>query len=93
MSLVLEWQLVPASDPDAFKVVRAEVVGNSERVELQIEPGRIWADGFSGREREQTPSRDRLPIYCPQFKIRQEQLTQSGRELGMRLFWNYGKRH
>lgn len=38
---------VPVSNPDAFQVVRAEVVGNPERVELQIEPGRIWADGFS----------------------------------------------
>ncbi len=37
---------VPAENPDAFKVIQAEVTSSSDRVELQIQPGRIWADGF-----------------------------------------------
>jgi hypothetical protein len=38
---------VPAENPDAFKVSQAEVVSNAESVKLTVQPGRIWADGFS----------------------------------------------
>ena len=36
---------VPADMPDAFKVNKAEMVG-SDRVQLTLFPGRIWADGL-----------------------------------------------
>jgi parallel beta-helix repeat protein len=37
---------VPADRPDSFKVIHAEVARNPDRVELEVQPGRIWADGF-----------------------------------------------
>lgn len=37
---------VPAENPDAFKVIQAKVCNNPDRVELQIQPGHIWADGL-----------------------------------------------
>ncbi|MBW4671113.1 MAG: right-handed parallel beta-helix repeat-containing protein [Cyanomargarita calcarea GSE-NOS-MK-12-04C] len=37
---------VPAENPDAFKVMQAKVASNPDRVEIQVQPGRIWADGF-----------------------------------------------
>lgn len=39
---------VPVLAPDGFKVVQANVVGTSpnQRVELQLLPGRVWADGL-----------------------------------------------
>lgn len=39
---------VPVDAPDGFKVVQALVTGTSpnQRVELQVLPGRIWADGL-----------------------------------------------
>jgi hypothetical protein len=38
---------VPVTDPDGFKVVQANVTGAApnQRVELLVQPGRIWADG------------------------------------------------
>lgn len=39
---------VPAGEPDSFKVEAARVVngGPDEHVELDIKPGRVWADGL-----------------------------------------------
>jgi hypothetical protein len=38
---------VPVTDPEGFKVVQATITGASpnQRVELELRPGRIWADG------------------------------------------------
>ena len=38
---------VPVENPDAFKVIQAKVTSSGDRVELQVQPGRLWADGFS----------------------------------------------
>lgn len=39
---------VPASEPDGFQIVAADVVnaGGIDHVELQVHPGHVWADGW-----------------------------------------------
>lgn len=39
---------VPATEPDGFKVTRARVIsaGDGDRIELTIQPGRVWIDGL-----------------------------------------------
>ena len=51
---------IPASEPNGFKVVKAEVVGSPEgdKVKIGVMPGRVWADGLlaylDGEEAEVT---------------------------------------
>jgi parallel beta-helix repeat protein len=64
---------VPADLPDSFKVIHATVARNPDRVELQIQPGRIWADGFlvnlAGTDLRQAQYL-KPPIQNPQATVR-----------------------